>query len=164
MFNFLNSESLWIGTDVKKFNEIRTQLEQEGIPYKYKTKDHLSQTMYPSEGTLRSRTGSFGNKPDQMIEYEILVHKKDYEKVRGNFWFVELAKLTKHRNPIVHICDFSRCALNVRLCARIQHLLRDQKYGRWDFDVSDSGFWSKIRNHVEEIWGFPERLWFYEKI
>ena len=43
MFNFLNSESLWIGTDVKKFNEIRTQLEQEGIPYKYKTKDHLSQ-------------------------------------------------------------------------------------------------------------------------
>ena len=85
MFNFLNSESLWIGTDMKKFNEIRTQLEQEGIPYKYKTKDHLSQTMYPAEGTLRSRTGSFGNKPDQMIEYEILVHKKDYEKVRGNF-------------------------------------------------------------------------------
>ena len=59
--------------------------EQEGIPYKYKTKDHLSQTMYPAEGTLRSRTGSFGNKPDQMIEYEILVHKKDYEKVRGKF-------------------------------------------------------------------------------
>ena len=56
------------------------------------------------------------------------------------FCFVELAKLTKHRNPIVHICDFSRCALNVRLCARIQHLLRDHKYGRWDFDVSDSGF------------------------
>ena len=75
MFNFLNSESLWIGTDMKKFNEIRTQLEQEGIPYKYKTKDHLSQTMYPAEGTLRSRTGSFGNKPDQMIEYEILVKK-----------------------------------------------------------------------------------------
>ena len=64
MFNFLNSESLWIGTDM-----IRTQLEQEGIPYKYKTKDHLSQTMYPAEGTLRSRTGSFGNKPDQMMEY-----------------------------------------------------------------------------------------------
>ena len=80
-----NSESLWIGTDMKKFNEIRTQLEKEGIPYKYKTKDHLSQTMYPAEGTLRSRTGSFGNKPDQMIEYEILVHKKDYEKVRGKF-------------------------------------------------------------------------------
>ena len=82
MFNFLNSESLWIGTDMKRFNEIRTQLEQEGIPYKYKTKDHLSQTMYPAEGTLRSRMGSLGNDVNQMIEYEILVHKKDYEKAK----------------------------------------------------------------------------------
>ena len=41
MFNFLNSESLWIGTDMKKFNEIRTQLEKEGIPYKYKTKGEV---------------------------------------------------------------------------------------------------------------------------
>ena len=32
-----------------------------------------------------------------------------------------ISRLTKHRNPIVHICDFSRCALNVRLYARIQH-------------------------------------------
>ena len=67
---------------MKKFNEIRTQLEQEGIPYKYKTKDHLSQTMYPAEGTLRSRMGSLGNDVNQMIEYEILVHKKDYEKAK----------------------------------------------------------------------------------
>ena len=28
-----------------------------------------------------------------------------------------------------HICDFSRCRLNVRLCARIQPLLRGHKYG-----------------------------------
>ena len=83
MFNFLNSESLWIGTDMKKFNEIRTQLEQEGIPYKYKTKDHLSQTMFPAEGTLRSRMGSLGNDVNQMIEYEILVHKKNYEKAKN---------------------------------------------------------------------------------
>ena len=127
MFNFLNSESLWIGTDMKKFNEIRTQLEQEGIPYKYKTKDHLSQTMYPAEGTLRSRTGSFGNKPDQMIEYEILVHKKDYEKVRGKFWFAQQRRRFP-RKPIPYICDFSRCRLNVRLTARIQPLLRGHKY------------------------------------
>jgi len=127
MFNFLNSESLWIGTDMKKFNEIRTQLEKEGIPYKYKTKDHLSQTMYPAEGTLRSRTGSFGNKPDQMIEYEILVHKKDYEKVRGKFWFAQQRRRFP-RKPIPYICDFSRCRLNVRLTARIQPLLRGHKY------------------------------------
>ena len=62
MFNLFNSESLWIGTseslwigtDMKRFNEIRTQLEREGIPYKYKTKDHLSQTMYPAEGTFNT--------------------------------------------------------------------------------------------------------------
>ena len=59
MFNIFNSESLWIGTDMEMFNKIRTRLEQEGIPYKYKTKNHLSQTMFPAEGTLRSRMGSF---------------------------------------------------------------------------------------------------------
>ena len=82
MFNIFNSESLWIGTDMEMFNKIRTRLEQEGIPYKYKTKNHLSQTMFPAEGTLRSRMGSLGNDVNQMIEYEILVHKKDYEKAK----------------------------------------------------------------------------------
>ena len=76
MFNIFNSESLWIGTDMEMFNKIRTRLEQEGIPY------HLSQTMFPAEGTLRSRMGSLGNDVNQMIEYEILVHKKDYEKAK----------------------------------------------------------------------------------
>ena len=82
MFNIFNSESLWVGTDMEMFNKIRTRLEQEGIPYKYKTKNHLSQTMFPAEGTLRSRMGSLGNDVNQMIEYEILVHKKDYEKAK----------------------------------------------------------------------------------
>ena len=67
MFNIFNSESLWIGTDMEMFNKIRTRLEQEGIPYKYKTKNHLSQTMFPAEGTLRSRMGSLGNDVNQMI-------------------------------------------------------------------------------------------------
>ena len=40
MFNIFNSESLWVGTDMEMFNKIRTRLEQEGIPYKYKTKNH----------------------------------------------------------------------------------------------------------------------------
>ena len=33
------------------------------------------------------------------------------------------------RETIPYICDFSRCRLNVRLCARIQPLLRGHKYG-----------------------------------
>ena len=149
MFNFLNSESLWIGTDMKKFNEIRTQLEKEGIPYKYKTKDHLSQTMYPAEGTLRSRTGSFGNKPDQMIEYEILVHKKDYEKVRGNFWFVRLWNRRQKREPIPYICDFSRGGLNVRVNALVSNPCSEATNigDRLSF-LADCGYWYKIRIHV----------------
>ena len=39
--------------------------------------------MFPAEGTLRSRTGSLGNDVNQMIEYEIFVHKKDYEKAKN---------------------------------------------------------------------------------
>ena len=59
MFNFFKFRKPLDRNRYEKFNEIRTQLEKEGIPCKYKTKDHLSQTMYPAEGTLRSRTGSF---------------------------------------------------------------------------------------------------------
>ena len=37
MFTAFNSESLWIGTDLKRFNEIRDVLDRENIKYKYKT-------------------------------------------------------------------------------------------------------------------------------
>lgn len=39
MFTAFNSESLWIGTDLKRFNEIRDVLDRENIKYKYKVKD-----------------------------------------------------------------------------------------------------------------------------
>ncbi len=38
MFTVLNSESLWIGTDLKRFNEIRDILDSQNIKYKYKVK------------------------------------------------------------------------------------------------------------------------------
>ena len=41
MFTLFNTESLWIGTDLKKFNEIRDILDREGICYKYKVSDQL---------------------------------------------------------------------------------------------------------------------------
>ena len=64
-------------------------------------------------------------------------------------WFVE-TKRTKPRNPIHHICDFSRGVLNARLSLGIQHLLRDHKYGVGDFEVSVFGCWSKIR--IYAVW------------
>ena len=41
MFTVLNSESLWICTDLKRFNEIMDILDSQNIKYKYKVKDQL---------------------------------------------------------------------------------------------------------------------------
>ncbi len=80
MFTFFNSESLWIGTDMKRFNQIRDMLDNNAIKYKYKVKNHLGQ--WNGRGTTRGTAGSFGNPTDQMYQYEILVHKKEYEKAK----------------------------------------------------------------------------------
>ena len=70
MLTLLNSESLWIGTDMKLFNKLREQLEQVGITYKHKV------------GTMRGRTGSAGIPADETYEYEILVHKNELEHAK----------------------------------------------------------------------------------
>ena len=79
MITFFNSHSIWTGTDMQKFSQIRDMLEVNSIPYKYKIKDHLSD--WNGRGTNRSSFGSFGNSASQMYQYEILVYKKDAEKV-----------------------------------------------------------------------------------
>ena len=79
MITFFNSHSIWTGTDMQKFSQIRDILEVNSIPYKYKIKDHLSD--WNGRGTNRSNFGSFGNSASQMYQYEILVYKKDAEKV-----------------------------------------------------------------------------------
>ena len=76
MFTAFNSESLWIGTDLKRFNEIRDVLDRENIKYKYKVKDQLG------EWTVRGRVGSAGNPAEQAKQYEILVDKKNLEQAR----------------------------------------------------------------------------------
>ncbi len=81
MFTVFNTESLWIGTDLKKFNEIRDALDRDGIRYKYKVKDQLGE--WTGRGTLRGTVGSAGNLPEQMKQYEILVEKKDFAKAKA---------------------------------------------------------------------------------
>ena len=81
MFTVFNTESLWIGTDLKKFNEIRDALDRDGIRYKYKVKDQLGE--WTGRGTLRGTIGSAGNLPEQTKQYEILVEKKDFAKARA---------------------------------------------------------------------------------
>ena len=80
MFTAFNSESLWIGTDLKRFNEIREVLDRENIKYKYKGKDQLGE--WTGRGTLRGRVGSAGNPAEQAKQYEILVDKKNLEQAR----------------------------------------------------------------------------------
>ena len=58
------------------------------------------------------------------------------------------------RETIRYICDFSRCRLNVRLCARIQPLLRGHKYSV----LSVFGYWSKIRINVGEFGDSSEQV------
>lgn len=80
MLTLLNSESLWIGTDMKLFNKIREQLEQAGITYKHKVKNWMGQ--WAGVGTVRGRTGSAGMPADEIYEYEILVHKNELEQAK----------------------------------------------------------------------------------
>ncbi len=78
MLTIFNSESLWIGTDLKKFNTIRDALDQAGIKYQYKVKDRMGE--WSGRGTLR---GSVGNLSEQAKQYEILVEKKTLEQARA---------------------------------------------------------------------------------
>lgn len=80
MFTFFNSESLWIGTDMNKFNQIRNTLDSHGIKYKYKGKNHLGQ--WNGRGTIRGSMGSLGNPAEQMYQYEIFVYKKELAQAK----------------------------------------------------------------------------------
>ena len=80
MFTFFNSESLWIGFEMSRFNQIRDVLDSKSIPYKYKVRNHLGQ--FSGRGTIRGTKGSFGNPTEQMYQYEVFVYKKDFEKAK----------------------------------------------------------------------------------
>ncbi len=76
MITFWNSETVYIGTDLQKACAVRDQLDAMGIKYKYKVRSRAGE-----RSGNRSRFGSLGV-ADQMYMYEILVHRKDFERVR----------------------------------------------------------------------------------
>ena len=59
MITIFNRESLWIGRDMKRFNEMRDVLEREHIPYSYKTRSSGGRWM--GHGTARGSFGSVGS-------------------------------------------------------------------------------------------------------
>lgn len=80
MFTLFNSKSLWIGTDLKRFSQIREALAIENIAYRAKSRNHLGQSVVM--GSMRGHAGSFGNSPSRMYQYEVIVYSKDFEKAK----------------------------------------------------------------------------------
>ena len=80
MFTVLYSDCLWIGTDLKRFNEIRDIVDSQNMKYMYKVLDELGE--WAGSGTLRGRVGSAGNPAEQAKQYEILVDRKNLEQGR----------------------------------------------------------------------------------
>lgn len=78
VIHMFNSASIYIGRDMKKFNEVRERLEAEHIKYKYKVRNRPA--AFAGRGTIRGRTGSAGIPTETMYEYEILVRKNDSER------------------------------------------------------------------------------------
>ena len=76
MIAFWNSKTLYIGYDLRKVSGVRDQLDAMGIKYKYKVRSRAGE-----RSGNRSCFGSPGMM-DQMYVYEILVHQKDFERVR----------------------------------------------------------------------------------
>ena len=73
----LMTESIYIGHDMKRFNEIRDALDLAKIPYKHKVRNQDSEWLFQGKGTKRSQFGSIGVDQDKAYEYEILVRKEE---------------------------------------------------------------------------------------
>ncbi|WP_283680796.1 hypothetical protein [Parablautia sp. Marseille-Q6255] len=78
MITVFNRESIYIGTDMRRFSKIRDILACEGIDYTYKVSNPMDKWAAPGAGTMRSRMGGFAAEDT----YEVFVHKKDYEKAK----------------------------------------------------------------------------------
>lgn len=78
MITIFNSKTIYLGSDMAKFNEMRNYLDSKNIKYKYKINDHNDDFM--GNGTIRGNMGSFGNSEVPCYYYEILVASKDAEK------------------------------------------------------------------------------------
>lgn len=81
MITVFNRENVYVGIDMLTCAEVRETLAQNKIDYTYKVRNRLG-SWSSGGGSVRGRTGSMGMSSDRMYEYEVYVHKKDYEKAR----------------------------------------------------------------------------------
>lgn len=78
MITLFNRKNVYTGYDLKRFSAIRDALAASHMDYTTNTKNRMGQ--WAGQGTLRGRTGTLGQSADAMYEYEVFVHKDDYEK------------------------------------------------------------------------------------
>lgn len=78
MITIFNRKNVYTGYDLKLYSDIRTLLADNHIPYKAGVKNRMGQ--WTGHGTIRGRTGSFGQPSETMYEYEVFVHSNDYER------------------------------------------------------------------------------------
>lgn len=81
MFTPFNSESLWMGNDMGKYNAVLDLLAQEGIPYRQKARSHMGQ-FSGRGGSMRGTYGTLGMRGDCLYEYEVFVYKKDFDRAK----------------------------------------------------------------------------------
>ena len=78
MITLFNRKELKVTFDMNEQARVRTLLTGEKIDYSVKTVNRLSAS--PVSAGSRSRTGTYGQNTEGMIEYIIYVKKADYER------------------------------------------------------------------------------------
>ena len=80
MLMIFNTKNLWLGRDLKRFNEIRDRLDEQHIPYRYRVRN--AATVPHPHGAGRARFGSAGQPAEAAYEYEIRVRSRDLPDIR----------------------------------------------------------------------------------
>ncbi len=78
MITIFNRKELCTVYSMKEQSNIRIALTRSNIEYYIRTINRMSSS--PFFRGMRSRTGSYGQKPELSYQYIFYVHKKDFKK------------------------------------------------------------------------------------
>ncbi len=79
MITFFNSKTVFMGTSLREFNEMREFLKQNGVKYKYKVNGQSGR--WSGGGTHRGIHGSVGMRMEHDKMYEIRIKEKDAKRL-----------------------------------------------------------------------------------
>lgn len=79
MITIFNRRSVYFGFDMKAYADRKDRLDAAGIPYKTSVKNRGSAR---GRGRGRETSPGVGRDYNNMYQYEIWVHSKDYDMVR----------------------------------------------------------------------------------